>query len=462
MTAITENTPEIKRSSNSLRRNGVKSSTPHKPIEFKVRRSSSLQRNNTTPSSNNNNSNNNNSNTPTTTATTPSVRNSMSMSKGLNIFAVSPLPSNGTSGNVDSPKTHLRNPSYTSQASLPEGAKYDLQRYTTNGPHDLRYDLPLPSTDKLVAMDIDEQLRYLALKEMCVVEIKDHITNLNNKLNEHQNELHHLREIIQRSLYKELSTGNSLAKATETRPRQNSNPRDEAIARTRRRRSSLFNDHHNKDFVTPPINDTTTNNTTPATVTTTANPESTSRIWSGLSKPLNLIQQFDTLIQNEFEKSLLSEKDQQVHNDQSRKLEKQISHQSKSSEGSISSIGSINSPLQSKSVNPRPIPMPKPYHNKPSKSDDMMQSVSSSLWSFVNDVKANVLSSLQEDERERKISGQNPPARMYNLDTGSTVDILQTSIAVEDDESETELLEPLASDEEDNVIETLDLSMYKR
>lgn len=106
--------------------------------------------------------------------------------------------------------------------------------------------------------------------------------------------------------------------------------------------------------------------------------------------------------------------------------------------------------------------MPKPYHNKPSKSDDMMQSVSSSLWSFVNDVKANVLSSLQEDERERKISGQNPPARMYNLDTGSTVDILQTSIAVEDDESETELLEPLASDEEDNVIETLDLSMYKR
>lgn len=168
---------------------------------------------------------------------------------------------------------------------------------------------------------------------MCVVEIKDHITNLNNKLNEHQKELHHLREIIQRSLYKELSTGNSLAKATETRPRQNSNPRDEAIARTRRRRSSLFNDHHNKDFVTPPINDTTTNNTTPATVTTTANPESTSRIWSGLSKPLNLIQQFDTLIQNEFEKSLLSEKDQQVHNDQSRKLEKQISHQSKSSEG---------------------------------------------------------------------------------------------------------------------------------
>lgn len=177
MTTITENTPEISRSSTNSKRNGTRSSTPNKPIEFKVRRSSSIKRQNATPTS-----------SSTTPSTTKLIRNSMSMNKGLNIFAVSPLPFKGATP-VDFPKTHLRNPSYTSQASLqPEGAKDELQRYNSNGTHDLRYDLPLPSTDKLVAMDIDEQLRYLALKEMCVVEIKDHISNLNNKLNEHEKE----------------------------------------------------------------------------------------------------------------------------------------------------------------------------------------------------------------------------------------------------------------------------------
>ncbi|RCK58983.1 Topoisomerase I damage affected protein 11 [Candida viswanathii] len=445
MTTITANTPEVGGSTSNPKRNGTKSTTPHKPIEFKVRRSSSVHQHHATPSS-------------TTLSASKPIRNSGSMSKGLNIFAVSPLPSTGTfTAPTDSPKAHLRNPSYTSQASLPDGAKYDLQRYNSNGPNDLRYDLPLPSADKLVAMDIDEQLRYLALKEMCVVEIKDHITTLNNKLNENQKELHQLREIIQRSLYKELSSGNSLTKASETRPRQNSNPRDEAIARTRRRRSSLFNEN-TKDAVTPlNTNTTTANMTTPATT----NPESSSRLWSGLSKPLNLIQQFDTILQNEFEKSLLSEKDQQARQEQTRRLEKRMSHQSKSSEGSISSIGSVSSPLQSKSVNPKQLP--KQYYNKQTKLDDMMQTVSSSIWSFVNDVKANVLSSLQEDERERSAggngSGPKQPRRMYNLDTGSTIDVLQNAI---EDDSETELLEPLASDEEENVIESLDLSMYKR
>ena len=143
-------------------------------------------------------------------------------------------------------------------------------------------------------------------------------------------------------MYKELSSENTATKNNQSqnnRPRQNSNPRDEAIARTRtRRRSSLFQDSRESHL------DVSKNNTVPNTSTTQ---ESSSKLWSGLTKPLDLIQQFDSMLQNEFEKSLINERDQkrQLHSDNGKRL----SHQSKSSEGSISSIGSINSPLQAKS-----------------------------------------------------------------------------------------------------------------
>ena len=160
------------------------------------------------------------------------------------------------------------------------------------------------------------------------------------------------------------------------------------------------------------------------------------------------------MLQNEFEKSLINERDQkrQLHSDNGKRL----SHQSKSSEGSISSIRSINSPLQAKS---RPSNR-KSNMNSRTTTDDMLQNVSSSIWSFVNDVKNNVLSSLNEVESETR----SKPTAMYNLETGSAVDIRRppklTANETEGD-SDTDLLEPVASDDEDN-LETLDLSIYRR
>lgn len=93
-----------------------------------------------------------------------------------------------------------------------------------------------------MGLDIDDQLRLLALKEMSIVEIKDSIGNLTSKLQRNENELHSLREVIQRSLYKELNSSSSklkketLSNGFVTRPqRQNSNPREEAIASTKNR-----------------------------------------------------------------------------------------------------------------------------------------------------------------------------------------------------------------------------------
>lgn len=98
--------------------------------------------------------------------------------------------------------------------------------------------------------------------------------------------------------------------------------------------------------------------------------------------------------------------------------------------------------------------------NSRTTTDDMLQNVSSSIWSFVNDVKNNVLSSLNEVESETR----SKPTAMYNLETGSAVDIRRppklTANETEGD-SDTDLLEPVASDDEDN-LETLDLSIYRR
>ncbi|CAX42065.1 conserved hypothetical protein [Candida dubliniensis CD36] len=442
MTSImTANSPELTRTSSIRRDTRNSKTTPRKsttsslnqPLEFKIKRSSSLSSNATSSSE-------------ASVKRSSSLRNSTSTNKGLNIFAVSPLPNSATCETPTERISHQRKLSSYASPTLTQVSESNFPNDNQN----LRYDVPLPSQDKLIAMDIDEQLRYLALKEMCIVELKDNINNLNNKLKYHNKELHKLREIIQRSLYKELSSESTATKNNQSqnnRPRQNSNPRDEAIARTRtRRRSSLFHDNREDHLDVSPSNSISNASTSQ---------ESSSKLWSGLTKPLDLIQQFDSMLQNEFEKSLINERDQkrQLHSDN----RKRLSHQSKSSEGSISSIGSITSPLQAKS---KAFEQKKSNSNNRTTTDDMLQNVSSSIWSFVNDVKNNVLSSLNEVESETR----SKPTAMYNLETGSAVDIRgpRKLVANESEgDSDTDLLEPVASDDEDN-LETLDLSIYRR
>lgn len=153
--------------------------------------------------------------------------------------------------------------------------------------------------------DIDDQLRLLALKERSLVETKYQISELNFKLKSKELELHNLRQVIQSSLYKSKS---------------NKNPREEAINSTRTRRRTLSGSVN----VEPP-------------------PAQDSKLWNGLQKPLNFLNQVDAMLLNEFEKSL------------------------------------------------------RPSDDSQSYKDDVFQSVSTSLWSFVNDVKTNVMSSLTED-----------------------------------------------------------------
>ena len=391
---------------------------------------------------------------------TPSVRRSNSTrSKGINFnVAISPLATSQTPPSLKS--GHRKTASHDAKnLHLPQLAESSPSCSTPDSPipsasEELKYDLPLPLTEQLMGLDIDDQLRLLALKEMSIVEIKDSIGNLTSKLQRNENELHSLREVIQRSLYKELNSSNSkqrketLSNGFVTRPqRQNSNPREEAIASTknRSRRRTLSS---SSSGVHPD----------PQSQHLSQNPDKQSRrnstLWSNLSKPLNLIQQFDSMLQHEFEKSMIP---QQSHEGSNKTID---SRKSRHSEDSISSVGSISSPLNSKSklvTDKRSNDELDQYFAQKStsgaskgktdgvvptenhvNSDDMLQAVSSSIWSFVNDVKTNVLSSLADEEapesRSHVTKGSldftNSNDRkeindltVYNLDTGSTVSL---------------------------------------
>ncbi|CUM52085.1 unnamed protein product [Debaryomyces tyrocola] len=391
---------------------------------------------------------------------TPSIRRSNSTrSKGINFnVAISPLASGQTPPSLKG--GHRKTASYDAKnLHLPQLPESSPSSSTPDSPipsasEELKYDLPLPLTEQLMGLDIDDQLRLLALKEMSIVEIKDSIGNLTSKLQRNESELHSLREVIQRSLYKELNSSSSklkketLSNGFVTRPqRQNSNPREEAIASTknRSRRRTLSSSSSG----VPPVllSQQLSQNTDKQS-------RRNSTLWSNLSKPLNLIQQFDSMLQHEFEKSMIPQQNQEGSN-------KTIdSHKSRHSEDSVSSVGSVSSPLNSKS---------KSFTEKQSNdeldqyfalqsasdtskdkrdglvstenhmnSDDMIQAVSSSIWSFVNDVKTNVLSSLADEEvpESRSHVTKGPlgftnsndqkeinDLTVYNLDTGSTVSL---------------------------------------
>ncbi|CAK9440993.1 uncharacterized protein LODBEIA_P48620 [Lodderomyces beijingensis] len=325
-------------------------------------------------------------------------------SKGLNIFAVSSSVSQGSetplanssdySRGTGSTQSHHRKRSSTllSQSPLPlpllsEASDSESYQEPPSSAHnkrycDFKYDIPMPSQKELLNMNIDEQLRVLALKEMCLVEIKDQIQNLNTKLSSHEGELHHLREIIQKSLYQEIggAASNSSAGTTFSRERTDSNPHDQAIESLKaKRRSSSINAQDVEHLQEPAPQPNSE--------------QRTSKFWGGLSKPFNMLQQLDNLIQNEFEKSLVLDNKVRDHNRDST-----ASYKPRNSEDSVNSIGSISSPLHSKSSNTHRENRHERQERHDKKSEDMLQSVSSSIWSFVNEVKTNVLSSLNEDE----------------------------------------------------------------
>lgn len=363
---------------------------------------------------------------------------SNSRTRGINFNTVSPSPTalanvtsvvNNTSALANTP--NLRHGSV--------GCAPRLRHKTPSPTTEQSFDTPLPPLSDL---DVDEQLRLLALKEMAVVELKDSISTLKTRLDSTERDLHELRASIQKSLYRELNL-------QQVRPRSASHGR---------RRSS---------------SSSTARSETSLLSTGTAG-DRLSKIWSNLAKPISFIQLLDTMLQNEFEKSLVGETRSRQRpidpEDENAEFasDEMIVEESEAPVEHDKSMGTVSNPRSMANVSNRPKSMgsaskgpdglprqesqspvdemddtenrvaDQPHtrqynirrksararreayrsayrssaHDETSPSpskgnsayyeyaardrDDMFQAVSSSLWTFVNDMKTNMMSSLQE------------------------------------------------------------------
>lgn len=210
-----------------------------------------------------------------------------------------------------------------------------------------------------------------------MVAINDSINTLKMKLDATQKDLLQLRSVIQKSLYKEVHRQN------QKRPSGPSN-----------------STRHEQKSHTPDLQD---HNYT---------------LWSNLSKPIGFLQHLDTLIQTEMEKSLGSP---DPVKDQKRIQKPHRQHSQNPPE-------SLEEPLPVDIDKYLP-PMQKPKYMD---TDDMFQAVSSSLWSFVSEVKTNMISSLA-DRPQGNEETEDPDE---HEDTINLIDMSDTSLVKETEEED--------------------------
>lgn len=256
-----------------------------------------------------------------------------SRSRGINFNTVSPSPARLSLNTLcNRPTSAQKTPKHKPRHAR-EQKDTEPERENTHRPAARAAalpDVPFPLAEHLSSLGVDEQLRLLALKEMSVVELRDTISTLEAKLASSERDLQQIRATIQKSLYKEMTL-------QQPRPRRRSPP-------------------------APPQD-------VPG--------DRLSKIWTNLAKPITLIQQLDTMLQNEFEKSMVG--------DATTRTQAEPRDEGSDPEPS---------PLREKSRVRR---KPNPYENYSAMDrDDMFQAVSSSLWTFVNDMKSNIATSLHD------------------------------------------------------------------
>lgn len=325
------------------------------------------------------------------------TRSSSVRSKGINFNTVSPTP--GATGSHNDPI----------KGRNEKASKAPAREKGSPGPAELSLiDRPLPLAQELRSLNLDDQLRLLALKEMAVVAINDSINTLKQKLDSTQGELHQLRSIIQKSLSRQVhsqkivqhrrSNSHSLSKGPKNGPKMEA--------------SNAAN--------------------------TSIPPDGSLTLWSNLSKPISFLQQLDSIIQNEMEKSLAPPT--QPHREP--KL-LNLSHKTQTkSRVPVLDQDSTESE-EALPVNlDRYLPQHEPKYRN---TDDMFQAVSSSLWSFVSEVKTNMMATLSEPQAENQTLH----------DKGHTEDDEDSLLSLAD------ITEPnLSTEESEDERDHLDLSIY--
>lgn len=358
------------------------------------------------------------------------TRPSSTRSKGINFNTVSPYYT------TTSQPTPTANASCSGDSDISASSPNPL---TSAAPAstEFHYDYPLPATHQLASMDIDEQLRLLALKEMTQVEVNDRINTLKSKLNSVDSDIRKLREIIQKSLYKEMSL-----QQLAPRQRQVSNPREEALQsmKTGRRRSSSLVPRTSADLDSARKDQT--------------EKHQLSSLWNNLSKPITFIHQLDNIIHTEMERSLnndkLSSDDPHAHHSSSNQRTESPQRLLPDSEPSPSKSKFPESPEKLTVDLDKYFPKSENTAQQyiPPQTEDMFLSVSSSIWSFVNEVKTNVMATVADEPVASKPNTQETVSLLDNLDGGSPLNLIEI----------TEPSSPLSESDADK--DEVDLTIY--
>lgn len=317
-----------------------------------------------------------------------SLSRSNSRTKGINFNTVSPISSKITTPRKSSCLSNSDQSNRINDSLRLAAEKIEPGSGPLLSSHDLKPESTNISSKQLSKLTIDEQLRLLALKEMSLVELKDTIADLNAKLRLSEKELQRFRQTIQRNLYREMQIS-SVDHLIQKRDLPVSNvektPSNSSSARSRSRpsvrrasRTDCENDSKTKIKATEPVH-----LKEPIRSPKMHAESDASSLWS---KPIAFIQNLDSMIQNEVDKAPLKHPD-------FRNSPKHLSHRTqypsngehvRREPGALASLYANSGSLESfKETLAETIPFKDP--------EVMLQTVSNSLWSFMNEVKQNVL-----------------------------------------------------------------------
>ncbi|QPG73396.1 hypothetical protein FOA43_000706 [Brettanomyces nanus] len=270
---------------------------------------------------------------------------------GFSVIGNTPTLVGSPSGRSDG-KSPLINHSPTFQESKLNSPRRSITQERPPSPIKKKADLVESRSQGL-----SDRFRLLASKEMEILEIKNAIKELDNRKSMLEFEIKDLKVNLERELIRNVA-----------RQHDEDKPNTVTLApKTARTRSKI-------EMHTPnQVNDLTARHTSHAGISTTG--EHNGQSW--ISRPISFLQQFDSLISQEFDKLQISdpvrEKLRLAQEDRYRK-----DHQSRRLRSPKDlSKKEISSPLKSLADDSTP--------------SDIMQSVSQHLWSFVNDVKSNLL-----------------------------------------------------------------------
>lgn len=302
-----------------------------------------------------------------------SVRKGINL--GLNVIGTSSL-NDTTRDKEHTPRrqlftTPLKQEGFTSislsqyKSDSEPGARSSIE--TNNSDVSSIINSPTPSIPKSQAEEnkiedpLSDKFRLLASKEMELLEIKNQLNDLLKRKRESENDLKRLKLSIEKQLLRNLKQQNN--EQSRHRIDQNIPKSPTSIHKRVMKPSSSTND--------PLINYSGVDSSVQTNTNDTTLNDKYDKRQSWFSKPLSLFQQFDNLITKEFEKLQIPDEE----NEDLKLIDMNYNVNDKAADRDAQYSAPIRSLVS----------------DTASSSADVMQSVSQHIWSFVNDVKSNLL-----------------------------------------------------------------------